>query len=268
MNLSIEPNERVRYNVRHEDEHLLVVDKPARVPTSPGKGHEDDTLLNGLFARYGQAMQNVGRARDFGLMHRLDRMTSGLLLVALSTRAADALAGSFRARSVAKFYWAVVKRAPNKPTGLIRRPILEETTSKKLARVAEAGKPAATAYRVIEANHLAALLECRTLTGRLHQVRVHMASIGCPILGDDLYANPAVASAASRLALHAHRLVLDHPITGRRLDVASPLPRDLAAVLKRVSLARPGPDAHPRTGEKGHELGGEAVGQRQPPGGE
>ncbi|MEO1007110.1 MAG: RluA family pseudouridine synthase [Planctomycetota bacterium] len=255
--LSIEANPRIRYRVAHRDEHLLVVEKPARLATTPGKGHDADTLLNGLFHEFGPQLQNVGRSRDFGLMHRLDRMTSGLLIVALSPRVYDAMADQFRERRIAKFYWAITKRAPAKvPTGAISKPILEEQKAKKLARIGSGGKPAFTAYRLLEANHLAALLECRALTGRLHQVRVHLASIGCPILGDDLYANPAVASAASRLMLHAHRLVLEHPETGAQLDVRAPLPKDIAATLKRVGLAKPGEPGS----QQGHQVGGDAVG--------
>ena len=240
MNLSIEPNERVTFKVRYEDEHLLVVDKRARLATVPGKAHAADTLLNGLFARYGAKLQNVGKQREFGMMHRLDKPTSGLLLVALSPESYDALAELFRNRELAKFYYAITRRAPAKlPTGAINRPILEEVKDKKLARIASSGKPALTAYKLIEQGQAASLLECRAVTGRLHQVRVHLASIGCAILGDDLYANATVADAASRLMLHAHRLAFAHPMTGAQVDVRCPLPRDYLATLKRVGLAKP-----------------------------
>ena len=240
MNLSIEPNERVTFKVRYEDEHLLVVDKRARLATVPGKAHATDTLLNGLFAQYGSKLQNVGKQREFGMMHRLDKPTSGLVLVALSTESYDALAELFRNRELAKFYYAITRRAPSKlPTGAINRPILEEIKDKKLARIANSGKPALTAYKLVEQSPAAALLECRAVTGRLHQVRVHLASIGCAILGDDLYANPTVADAASRLMLHAHRLVFTHPLTGQQVDVQSPVPRDFVATLKRVGLSKP-----------------------------
>lgn len=240
MNLSIEPNDRVTFKVRYEDEHLLIVDKRARLATVPGKAHATDTLLNGLFARYGPKLQNVGKQREFGMMHRLDKPTSGLVLVALTTESYDALAELFRNRELAKFYYAITRRAPSKlPTGAINRPILEEIKDKKLARIANSGKPALTAYKLVEQSPAAALLECRAVTGRLHQVRVHLASIGCAILGDDLYANPTVADAASRLMLHAHRLVFTHPLTGAQVDVQSPVPTDFVATLKRVGLSKP-----------------------------
>src|SRR5262245_2328713 len=246
QHLSIEPNERVTFKVRHEDDDVLVVSKPARVVTLPGKGHERDSLLNGLFARYGARLQNLGRQRDFGLLHRLDRGTSGLVLLALRPKAYDALRQAFASRSIEKYYWAVVRDAPSKPTGVINRPIAEfqgesadDPRTKKLARLSSSGKPAVTAYRVIEASNTGALLECRAVTGRLHQLRVHLDSIGSPILGDDLYGPASARHAAPRLALHAHRIVLTHPITGERIDVRSPWPADLRGLLTRLRLHRP-----------------------------
>lgn len=261
VNLSITPNADVPFTIRHQDEDVLVVDKPARIATQPGKGHEHDTLLNGLFAQFGSQLQNLGRARDFGLLHRLDKQTSGLLIVGLQARAYDGLREQFEKRQVKKFYWAVAFKAPKKPSGVIRRPILEETERKKTARISSAGKPAVTAYRVLQvgtaAGH-AALIECRPVTGRLHQVRVHLESLGCPILGDDIYGPKSVMHAAARLGLHAHRLVFRHPVTGASLDVRSPWPKDLAALLKRSGLKKP-----ESTVQGAHELGGDRVGDEE-----
>lgn len=244
--LSVLPNDRVHFKVHFEDEHLLIVEKPAHLVTQPGKGHETDSLLNGLFARHGTRLQNLGATRDFGLLHRLDRETSGLLVVALTRHAYDALREQFESRDVKKFYWAVATRAPKAERGVIRRPILEYAASsrpgeppKKLARISPAGKPAVTAYRVLAASSHGALLECRPVTGRLHQVRVHLASIGCPIAGDGLYGDAEAKALGTRLALHAHRLVLTHPATGDVLDATAPWPKDLKPVLKRLKLAAP-----------------------------
>lgn len=260
--LSVTPSDRVGFAVKFADPDFLVLEKRAGLVTQPGKGHESDTLLNGLFARYGTQLQNLGAARDFGLLHRLDRETSGLLVVALARRAYDHLRAQFEARRVRKFYWAITARAPKQPDGLIDRAIGEtqprKLGEKKLARLAPVargpggGQPAQTAFRVLSANHAAALLECRPLTGRLHQVRVHLESIGCPILGDGLYAPPAFAAAAPRLALHAHRLAFAHPLTGAPVDVSSPLPRDLRALLRRLKLPLPG-------GGKGEMAGGDGA---------
>src|SRR5690606_2428653 len=114
---SIEPNPRVTYKLRFRDEHMLVLEKPAGVVTQPGVGHQHDTLLNGLFHEFGPQLQQLGQARDFGLVHRLDKETSGLLAVALTAPAYDALREQFAARGVRKFYWAVCGKAPKEPEG-------------------------------------------------------------------------------------------------------------------------------------------------------
>lgn len=267
MNLSVKPNDRVTFKVRHEDADVVVVDKPAGIVTQPGKGHDEDTLLNGLFARYGAELQNLGKARDFGLLHRLDRQTSGLVLLARRSRAYDALRRAFEKREVRKFYWAVAGRTPSKPSGVIRRPIIEETDEKKLARVSSAGKPALTAYRVLQTATVgergASLLECRPVTGRLHQVRVHLDSIGCSILGDELYGSKSLSRAAPRLALHAFRVAFAHPITGEPIDVRSPCPRDIATVLRRLGMSRPDL-APPASAKSLHEVGGDGIGEEEP----
>lgn len=239
--LSVEPNPRVTFALHYEDDHLAVVAKPPHVPTQPGKGHLNDTLLNGLFARWGERLQQLGKQRDFGLLHRLDRQTSGLLVVALSPLAWDRLRADFESRRVSKFYWAVCVKAPARPKGLISLPIAEAQRDRKLAVISPAGKPARTAYRVLSAADAAhpALLECRPLTGRLHQVRVHLSAIHCPILGDDFYAPPRVRAMSPRLALHAHRLAFDHPATAARIDIRTPWPNDLRALLTRFNLSRP-----------------------------
>ncbi len=262
--LSIEPNDRVTLKVRHEDADLVVVDKPAGLVTQPGRGHERDTLLNGLFARHGARLQQLGRERDFGLLHRLDKPTSGLLVVALTREAYDGLRRAFEERRVRKFYWAISARAPGKPSGVIKRPIVEKGGDEgerarrgvpKTAHVSAGGKPALTAYRVVDANDRGALIECRPVTGRLHQVRVHLESIGCPIFGDGVYGPRWVADASGRLALHAHRLVFEHPRTGETIEVESPLPRDLRALLKRLGLS---------ISDRGHQVRGDAVGEEKP----
>jgi 23S rRNA pseudouridine1911/1915/1917 synthase len=237
--LSVEPNERVTFGVRYEDEHLVVVEKPSGVVTQPGTSHERDSLLNGLFARWGTRLQQLGRVRSFGLLHRLDRETSGLVCVAFDAPTYDAISNAFREREVRKFYWALVRGEPNAEKGTIKRPLAEVRAERLTSVVSNSGKPALTAYRVLARGNGATLLECRAVTGRLHQVRVHLASIHCPILGDGLYAQGAVAAASGRLALHAHRLAFEHPSSGAEIDVRSDWPNDLKPVLKRVGIDRP-----------------------------
>lgn len=251
--LSVTPNPNVTYALAYEDEHILVVAKPPRVPTQPGEGHATDTLLNALFATHAQRLQALGKARDFGLLHRLDKDASGLLVIALSKPSYDGLREAFGRHEVRKYYWVLTSRAPAKPVGVIRRPIVEEIKGGyKRARVAASGKPAVTAYRVVAQSPRGALLECRTVTGRLHQIRVHLASIGCGVLGDGEYAPKSVGAASPRLALHAHRIVLTHPITGQRIDVQTKWPRDLGPILRRLGLPRPGdaPESSRQNGDQ------------------
>lgn len=251
-NFSVEPNELVRYKVRFSDEHLLVVEKPAHVVSVPGAGHERGSLLNGLFVEHGKQLQNLGKDRDFGMLHRLDRETSGLLIVALRGGAYDKLREMFEARAIRKFYLAVVAGVPRQNSGVIRRPIAEvrEVRNRhemKIAKISGAGKPATTAYRVLDSVAAASFLECRAVTGRLHQLRVHLESIRCPIFGDDLYAPPVIASGAARLALHAHRIAFSHPVTGAPIDIRSPAPGDLKRLV--IKLGMDPKKSSPKTGD-------------------
>jgi RluA family pseudouridine synthase len=251
---SVEPNPKIRFKIRYHDDHVVVIDKPHGLVTQPGKGHERDTLLNGLFAggergEWGIRLQNLGADRDFGLLHRLDRETSGLLIAALSREAYDILRGRFESREIRKFYFAICARRPRLDSGVIKKPILEvegfaqgdlyDSRKVKIARIHPAGKPAVTAYRVLDANNLGSLIEARPVTGRLHQVRVHLDAIGCPILSDGFYAPASTRGIAPRLALHAHRVVFDHPINDTTIDTSSPFPKDLKPALARLRLTLP-----------------------------
>lgn len=193
-----------------------------------------------------------------------------MVVVALTIASYERLREAFEQRTVRKFYWAVVKDRPQGDSGVIKRPLVEFTGTPasdrrersggrklKLARVSSSGKPAVTAWRLLSTAPGASLLECRPVTGRLHQVRAHLASIGCPILGDEFYAGRGVESAAPRLALHAHRIVLPDPRAqpagapaeaedatngaqpptgGPMLDVRSPMPREFRRLLEQLRL--------------------------------
>jgi len=241
----IQPNERVTFSIKYQDNDLLVVEKPTRVVTQPGVGHEHDTLLNGLVALFPKQLQQLGHARDYGLVHRLDRETSGVMLVALSAAAYDGLRAQFEKRDISKFYWALCYKAPKKPQGVIRRPILEQLkrknryTSIRKASISGAGKAAMTAYRVISESNKAALIEARPITGRLHQVRIHLDLIGAAVLGDKIYGPHIVKHASPRLALHAHRIKFTHPISGKQMDVRTKWPKDLRTTLNRLDIPRP-----------------------------
>jgi 23S rRNA pseudouridine1911/1915/1917 synthase len=246
--LSVTPNPTITWTTLFEDKSIVIVAKRAGIVTQPGKGHDSDSLLNGLFDRYSKQLQKLGAPRDFGLLHRLDRFTSGILVVALTPDAYDGIRAQFEARTVRKFYWAVCAKSPSTLTGLINKPLMEtmprDFTEQKLSKVSAKGKPAQTAYRVLGtavggAHEGASLIEARPLTGRLHQVRVHLATIGCPIFGDELYAPPNVKRLGPRLALHSHRLAFTHPITGEPIDAQTPFPKDLRTLLTKLGLPRP-----------------------------
>jgi RluA family pseudouridine synthase len=262
--LSITPNPEITFKLHYQDEDVLVVEKPSRIVTQPGKGHDTDTLLNGLFARFGKELQNLGVKRDFGLLHRLDRSTSGLLVVALRQKAYDAIREQFERREVRKFYWAICHKAPRAESGVIKKPILETEPrgqEQKLARIGSmggAGKSALTAYRVLSSSSKAALIEARPVTGRLHQVRVHLDAIGATVLGDDTYGNKALMYLSPRLALHSHRLVFTHPSVGEPVDVRSAFPKDLRPVLKRLGLPRP--DLEEQPASEGSDAGSSGAG--------
>ena len=167
------------------------------------------------------------------------------MLVALTIDAYHALRSQFERRTLEKRYWALVDARPTKAAGVIRRPILEVQGREKTAKIHPAGKPAATAYRVLDSSRAASLLECRIGPGRLHQIRVHLASIKCPILGDRRYAPAIIAERARRLALHAFLLGFDDPVTGGRVVATSPWPGALRAALRAANLRAPRPEPGP-----------------------
>ncbi len=263
----VEPNERVTFAIRYEDEHMLVVEKPTRTVSQPGVGHQHDTLLNGLMAQYPKQLRNLGVNRDFGLVHRLDRETSGLLVIALSPNAYDGLREQFENRKVNKYYWAVCHKAPREPQGVIRKPILDEIkrtsryTSVRTSRISNKGKPALTAYRVLQSSDLAALIEARPVTGRLHQIRLHLSMIGAAVLGDSQYGPKKMKFGAPRLALHSHRISLTHPITHEQVDVRTKFPKDLRTLLKKLDLIRPDIDQSPSVEKSTDQLSTDAVGE-------
>ena len=245
MSLSIKPNPDVPYLIRHADDDLLVVEKPGGVVTQPGKGHQYDSLMNGLFAEYGHALQNLGESRDWGLLHRLDKETSGLVLVALRNAAWEHLLEQFKQRQVKKRYWAIVYGRPKPAQGVIQKPIAEVVAARKKAVLSREGQPAITAYKVLAESATdsggpgVSLIEARPKTGRLHQIRVHMAGLGHPVLGDDVYKGRIALPTVPRLCLHAAELSFLHPTTGHRLTITCEWPDDLRRTLKRFGLREP-----------------------------
>lgn len=237
--LSVIPNSEVPYRITLRDDSLLVIEKPTGVVTQPGKKHEHDSLLNGLFAEFGNRLQNMGESRDWGLLHRLDKDTSGLVLVALTHSAFENLIEQFKKRVIKKLYWAIVMGSPRPTQGVIQKPIRESVGQRKRAVIDRAGEQAITAYKVLQSGPDASLIEARPKTGRLHQIRVHMESIGHPVLGDSEYSGKTSLPAVPRLCLHAAGLSFLHPLTGHRVNVGSQWPADLQRTLKRFVLDEP-----------------------------
>jgi len=226
--------EAIPLAVVHEDEDILVIDKPAGLVVHPGSGNWDGTLLNALLHR-APALAGLPRA---GIVHRLDKDTSGLLVVAKTLTAQTDLVRQLQARTVKRQYLALVHGEVQRD-GSVVAPIGRHPTARTRMAVSTRGKPATTHYRVLQRFRGATLLECTLETGRTHQIRVHLASIEHPLVGDPVYRGRRAAprgplSRFRRQALHATRLALVHPRTGERLEWESPAPADLAALLAEL----------------------------------
>jgi len=227
------PDPAVPVPVVYEDADLVVVDKPAGLVVHPGAGQPAGTLVHGLLARYPE-IRTVGQADRPGIVHRLDKGTSGLLLVARSQPAYEALVAMLSARRVDRRYRALVWGEPDAPTGLVDAPIGRSTRDRTRMAVTVRGREARTGYEVVRAYHEpvdVTELRLRLETGRTHQIRVHLTAIGHPVVGDARYGGARQSLPLDRPFLHAEAVALDHPVTGAPLAFTSPLPADLAAVL-------------------------------------
>jgi len=234
--------------VVHEDAHLLVVDKPAGLVVHPGAGSEGGTLVNALLGRV-KDLSGIGGVLRPGIVHRLDRGTSGLLVVAKDDATHRALVEQFASRTVEKQYLALVLGAPARSSGEVEAPIGRDPVHRqKMSVRAPRGREARTSWAVEERLDGATLLRVRIHTGRTHQIRVHLASIGHPVAGDAVYGGtrtpPSRRAAArgalaslERPALHSARLSFTHPATGERVTFVSPLPTDLSEALERLRAA-------------------------------
>ncbi|MGF1664642.1 MAG: RluA family pseudouridine synthase [Acidimicrobiia bacterium] len=223
--------EDVDFTVRYEDDHLLVVDKPAGLVVHPGAGLAVATLASGLLHRYPE-IRGVGEDPRWGIVHRLDKDTSGLLVVARTQPTHDALSKMIAAHAVERGYIALVDGIFDAPRGTIDAPIGPDPAKPTRRMVTPFGRPARTHYRRVQesASEGVSLLEVQLETGRTHQIRVHLSAIGHPVIGDRWYGKPARVD-SPRVFLHAARLAFDHPMTGARVEVESLLPADLQTVL-------------------------------------
>ncbi|MGH7740489.1 MAG: RluA family pseudouridine synthase [Candidatus Eiseniibacteriota bacterium] len=251
--VALEP-ENIPLHIVHQDEHLIVIDKPAGLVVHPGAGVPTGTLVHALL-HHDPAIAGVGGAGRPGIVHRLDRDTSGLMVVARTSRAYRALIEAMRERRVRRVYHALVWGDPPADAGEIRGAIGRDPRHRqRMAVVRRGGKSAVTHWRVLERFGPAALVEARLESGRTHQIRVHFAHLGMPVVGDPVYGgrgkkllsgahagrtlSNALLDGLPRQALHAHELALEHPVTGELMRWTSAVPEPFANVLALLRTAR------------------------------
>jgi 23S rRNA pseudouridine1911/1915/1917 synthase len=226
------PPQAIALDVVYEDDDLLVVNKPAGMVVHPAAGHYEGTLVNALLARYPHlAVGDEGRP---GIVHRLDRDTSGLIVIAKTEAALDYLRAQFRSRQVKKTYLALVHGQPPKPEGIVEVPIGRDPRQRKRMAVVAEGRPARTGFRVLEDFGEYSLLSVSLETGRTHQIRVHLAWLGVPVVGDGVYGRRRNRLGLARQFLHAWRLALERPGGQGKLELEAPLPADLEEVLETL----------------------------------
>lgn len=231
--------EEVAFTVVHEDAHLLVVDKPAGLVVHPGAGRHTGTLAGGLLYRYPD-LEGVGEAGRWGIVHRLDQGTSGLLLVARNPPSHLRLVADLRDHRIHRSYLTLVHGVPDMPTGTIDAPIGRDPVHPTRKKVIAGGRPSRTHYRVQRDHQVAALLDVDLETGRTHQIRVHLAAIDHPVVGDRTYTRRRDPVPVRRMFLHAHRLRFVHPVLGSEITIESGLPPELEAVMVELERVYPG----------------------------
>ena len=250
--------ENIPLNIVYEDDQLIVIDKPSGLVVHPAAGHPTGTLVNALIAHCGDSLSGIGGVKRPGIVHRLDKDTTGLMVVAKTDRAHQALSEQFadhgRTGPLQRGYLALVWGAPDRPKGTIDAPIDRHPNARDKMAVRPGGREAITHWQVLERfpgldkKPLASLIECRLETGRTHQIRVHLAHLGHPLIGDSTYGPGFRTKAAllaqaarealqdlGRQALHAYLLGFEHPISGEELVFRSELPADLARLRSALS---------------------------------
>ena len=228
-----------------EDEHLLVVDKPAGMVVHPAAGNRDGTLVNAVLHHCAGRLSGIGGVARPGIVHRIDKDTSGLLVVAKTDRAHEGLAAQFARHDIHRLYLALVAGVPNPPAGTVDAPLARSSSNRQKMAIVEdgRGKRAVTHYRLVRPLRDASLTQCRLETGRTHQVRVHMASLGHPLLGDPVYGRTRPVHrdilkslGFHRQALHAAELGFVHPVSKENLSFKSPLPSDIQELFGALTV--------------------------------
>ncbi|MEH3159736.1 MAG: RluA family pseudouridine synthase [Sphingomonas taxi] len=229
--------------IAYEDEHLIVIDKPAGLVVHPAAGNLDGTLVNALLHHCQGSLSGIGGVARPGIVHRIDKDTSGLMVAAKTDRAHEGLARQFHDHSIDRRYRAIVGGRPRPAEGTVDAPLARSATNRKKIAIVAGGKRAVTHYRTIQPLHEAALVECRLETGRTHQVRVHMASIGHALLGDPVYGRTKGAQKAlletlgfRRQALHAAHLGFIHPVKSTALAFESPMSADMQELFTELHV--------------------------------
>jgi 23S rRNA pseudouridine1911/1915/1917 synthase len=217
----------------YEDDELLVLDKPQGLVVHPAAGHSDDTLVNALLAHTGQ-LSGINGVERPGIVHRLDKDTSGLMVVAKTDRAHRSLQWQIQTKTARRDYLAVVWGSPKSDAGTVDAPLGRHPVHRQKMAVVEWGRPARTHWRVRERLGNCSLVEFSLETGRTHQIRVHSAHIGYPIVGDPLYSGAGAPVHLKGQALHAFRLAFDHPVFGERLAFEAPLPATMEKLLAHL----------------------------------
>jgi 23S rRNA pseudouridine1911/1915/1917 synthase len=252
--------EDIALDIIYEDDDIIVIDKPKGLVVHPAAGHETGTLVNALIAHCGTSLSGIGGVRRPGIVHRLDKDTTGLMVVAKNDLAHQSLTAQFadhgRTGAMRRGYYAFVWGVPNRQRGTVEAPIDRHPHAREKMAVRQSGREAVTHWEILESfagrdgKPVAALLACELETGRTHQIRVHLAHIGHPLLGDTVYGphfktkanqlgpeSQAALTALGRQALHAYLLVLEHPRTGELLHWERPLPEDLLLLERRLKAA-------------------------------
>jgi 23S rRNA pseudouridine1911/1915/1917 synthase len=226
-----------------EDEHLLVLDKPAGLVVHPAAGNLDGTLVNALLHHCQGSLSGIGGVARPGIVHRIDKGTSGLMVAAKTDRAHEGLAKQFAAHTIDRRYKAITSGRPTPPAGSVDAPLARSPTNRKKVAIVTGGKRAVTHFRTLERLREAALVECRLETGRTHQVRVHMASLGHPLIGDPVYGRTKSVHKAlletldfRRQALHAAVLGFIHPVTSNALSFESIMPADMQELFRQLHV--------------------------------
>lgn len=226
--------EDIPLTILYEDEDLAVVVKPCGMVVHPAPGNETGTMVNALLAAL-DSLGGIGGETRPGIVHRLDKDTSGLLLVAKNDRSQQALSDQLQARMMEKHYLALAEGIIREDEGWIEKPIARSKKDRKKMAIDPAGRDALTLWKVLERGNQATLLDVHIVTGRTHQIRVHLQSVGHPVCGDPVYGHPKGLK-VPRLMLHARSLAFTHPVTGERMTFFAPIPQDFLKGLRAAGI--------------------------------